>query len=313
MGINSPKVSVIIPTYNRAIHIGRAVESIFTQTYQDFEIIIIDDGSTDNTKDVLFGYHDRIKYIYQTNKGVSSARNRGIKEARGEYLAFLDSDDIWLPTKLEKQIKLFHKDPTIYLVYSYARYFDRDNNSDFIRPQHISKSFEDFLYAETVLPTSSVMLRKEAIDKVGLFDEQLPSIEDYDLWLRISQKFKVDFISEILVEKNNYPGNLSNNRVKMYVGQVGVCKNILTRFEKEIDKKKILEKEAKNHYLLAKEYYAQFLYKKAKDQLLAAIKIKSTIGKVFWCSRENIISKFIKLVKPYLFYLLLALRSKNEK
>src|SRR5690349_3602213 len=108
-----PKVSVIIPTYNRAQFIARAVDSVLEQTYKDFEIIVIDDGSSDNTQEILKAYEGKIRYVYQQNKGISAARNRGIQEAKGEYIAFLDSDDVWKPEKLSVQVAILDVNPHV--------------------------------------------------------------------------------------------------------------------------------------------------------------------------------------------------------
>ena len=296
-----PKVSVIIPSYNRAQSICEAIDSVLSQTSKDFEIIVVDDGSEDSTKEMLSRYGDKVRYFYQENKGVSAARNYGIREARGEFIAFLDSDDKWLSDKLEKQIDLFLKQPEVCLQYSYARYYDKEKNIEYLRPQHISISFEDFLYRNTVLPTSSVILRKSCFDEVGLFDENLPSIEDYDLWIRIAHKFKIGFIPSVLVEKFNYSTNLSKDKIKMYEGQIKVCQNILNRFPTEIDYSFINEKLVKQYYLLAKEQYIQGLYGKTVSNISSAVVIKLSIGRLFWSKTDNIFMKTYKIIKPYLF------------
>ncbi len=307
--MNMPKVSVIIPTYNRAKNLIQSIDSVMNQTYQDLEIIIVDDGSTDNTKEVLSKYDGKVRYFYQENRGVSAARNIGIKESRGEFIAFLDSDDSWLGNKLEQQMKLFQYDPSVSLQYSYARYLDKANNIEFIRPKNVSKSFKDFLYEDTVLPTSSVVLKKSVLEEVGMFDEGLPGIEDYDLWLRCSRKFKIGFIPETLVLKNNSSSNLSFNHSKMYIGYIKVCEKLLANLKTEIDSIFIKRRLAKNYYLLAKEQYLSNLSREALKNLLSALKTYPAVGVLFFVPKENQIKKSLKIIKPYLFLFTLLFKS----
>lgn len=181
------KVSVIIPTYNSGQYIRQAIDSVLAQTYQDFEIIVVDDGSTDNTADLLNPYQDRIRYIYQENKRLSGARNTGIRIAQGEYLAFLDADDIFLPHKLETQVKFFLQNPQIGLVSGGWVYMD--SNSNILREarpwDHTPRlDRQSLLYICPFLP-NSVLLRRRWVDLVDGFDESLQHVEDWDLWLRL--------------------------------------------------------------------------------------------------------------------------------
>jgi glycosyltransferase involved in cell wall biosynthesis len=190
-----PKVSVIIPTYNRADFIEDAVESVLCQTYKDFEIIIVDDGSTDSTKDVLQKFYNKIRYIYKNNGGVASARNTGIKHAQGEYIAFLDSDDLWLPERLKFGVRALDADKNIGLFFS-------DCNRVFNGERASRTYFNDYkpyagfvfrqLFMQCFIPTLTVILRKGCFKKAGMFNEELRSCEDYDMWLRISACFKID-------------------------------------------------------------------------------------------------------------------------
>jgi len=192
-----PKVSVIIPTYNRADFIEDAIESVLCQTYKDFEIIIVDDGSTDNTKDVLQKYHNKIRYIYKNNGGEASARNAGIKNAQGAYIAFLDSDDLWLPERLKFGVHALDSDKDIGLFFS-------DCNRVFNGERADKTYFDDYkpysgfifrqLYIQDFIPTLTVISRKECFQQVGIFEEKLTLCTDYDMWLRISSCFKIDYI-----------------------------------------------------------------------------------------------------------------------
>ncbi len=191
-----PKVSVIIPTYNRADFIEDAVESVLCQTYKDYEIIIVDDGSTDNTKDVLQRFHNKIRYIYKNNGGVASARNTGIKHAQGAYIAYLDSDDLWLPERLKFGVQALDSDKNIGLFFSDCHRVsngERDSKTYFDAYKPYSGFVFKQLYMQDFIPTSTVLVRKDCLRLSGMFDGNLPLCEDYDLWLRISTCFKINY------------------------------------------------------------------------------------------------------------------------
>ena len=225
------KVSVIIPTYNYAHYITEAVESVLNQTYKDFEIIVVDDGSTDNTKEVIRPYLNKIKYIYQQNSGPSAARNRGIKEAKGEYIAFLDADDIWLPQKLELQIKFIEKEKELGLVFSDMTCFNEKGilKKSFLKDipvfndlcieslSSIEKIISDDVFNALLqgnfIPTNTVIVKKECFDKVGLFDENLLFVEDRDMWLRIALAYRIGFIKLPLVKRRFHRRNINKGEI----------------------------------------------------------------------------------------------------
>jgi len=191
-------VSVIVPTYNRADLISETIESILNQTYKNFELIIVDDGSTDNTEKVIRKFKDnRIKYIKTDYSGVPARpRNIGIKKAKGEYIAFLDSDDMWLPEKLEKQIKVFQASNETAMLYTRFKTIEGDVISNRIFPENgMYKSGNMFksIYLRNLIACSSVMVKRSVLDQVGLFnaDPNLIAIEDADLWLRIALKYNI--------------------------------------------------------------------------------------------------------------------------
>jgi glycosyltransferase involved in cell wall biosynthesis len=190
-----PKVSVIIPTYNRASLLRHAIESVLGQTYDDYELIIVDDGSTDNTAEVVArNSSDKIIYVHQQNRGRSAARNHGIRIATGEYIAFLDSDDMFLSAKLESQVKVLDDNPAIGLVYSHAK--NVDENGDFLA-YHYEGDFSGRIYPEmlfiknNLITTPTVMVRASILSEVGGFDETLHICEDLDLWRRIARCHEV--------------------------------------------------------------------------------------------------------------------------
>ena len=195
------RVSVVIPTYNRYKPLKRALTSVFAQTYSPYEVIVIDDGSTDDTSNIQKDFPNII-YIYQKNSGVSSARNKGIKVAKSEWIAFLDSDDEWLENKLEMQVALHQEQQNILM--SYTQEIWLRNNIQVNIPKKFQKIGKDvFLENLTYcnLAPSSVMLHKKIFDEVGLFDESMEVCEDYDLWLRIALKFEIALVAKDLIKK----------------------------------------------------------------------------------------------------------------
>jgi glycosyltransferase involved in cell wall biosynthesis len=197
-----PLISVIIPTYNRGWIIKEAIDSVLAQDFKDFELIVIDDGSTDNTLDILNSFECKIKVLRQNNRGVSAARNRGIAAASGRLIAFLDSDDLWLPGKLTGQVDFFKSTPDVYICQTQEIWV---RNHVRVNPKKRHKKprgmiFESSLALCLVSP-SAVMLRRSLFEKVGGFDETLPACEDYDLWLRISCRYPVYLIETPLIIK----------------------------------------------------------------------------------------------------------------
>ena len=210
--MQNPIVSVIIPTFNRAEVVGRAVNSVLNQTFKDFECIVVDDGSTDETDSVLREFADKIKVVKTENSGVSAARNTGAKLAIGKYIAFLDSDDEWKAQKLQKQLDFMQKNG--YRISQTDETWVRNGkfvnkSAKYIRPS--GDIFYNCLEVCAVTP-SSVMMERELFFEYCGFDETIPVCEDYDLWLRMSLKEKFGLIDEPLIIK--YGGNadqLSNS------------------------------------------------------------------------------------------------------
>ncbi len=198
-----PLVSVIIPVYNRYQFLKEAIDSVLSQTFQNFELIIVDDGS-DNTSYLINNeYKDKIIYIrHKTNRGVAAARNSGIKVASGKLIAFLDSDDLWLPKKLEEQVIYMEKNPDILISQTEEIWI---RNGKRVNPKKIHKKEGGYIFERSLklclISPSSVIIRKELLDKVGLFDEELIAAEDYDLWLRITYRYHVGLLPKYLVIK----------------------------------------------------------------------------------------------------------------
>jgi glycosyltransferase involved in cell wall biosynthesis len=200
-----PKVSVIIPTYNRAEFLRSAVISVLNQTFQNFEIIVVDDASKDHTQEVVNSLSDkRIRYIrHEKNKRVSAARNTGIVHSKSDYVAFLDDDDEWLPAKLQKQLDLLEASPPIVGVVYTGIFVVEESSRKILAssfPRNRGNVFEEILTQNRIAQTSTFLLRKECFERVGLFDEDIDFGEDYDMWLRISKEFQFEYINELLVK-----------------------------------------------------------------------------------------------------------------
>lgn len=200
--MNKTFVSVVIPTYNAGVTVNASIESILRQTYRAFEIIVVDDGSTDDTQEKLQQYSDRIRYIYQENQERSSARNTGMAIAQGEFIAFLDADDTWLPYKLESQVQIMAADPEIALVYSQA-YLQAENGeivglTGGIFPDDPPEAFYRRLLLGNLIPSPTPLLRRSTVKQVGGFDLALRQGEDWDYWLRVARVGKVKGIPEPL-------------------------------------------------------------------------------------------------------------------
>ncbi len=214
-----PEVSVIIPTYNRALTIGKSIDSVLEQTYKDYEIIVVDDGSTDNTYEVLRPYWEKIHYVFKENWGISSARNLGLEIAKGRYIALLDSDDFWKPEKLQKQIECFNKHQEYGIIATRCITNTVDRNFNTIELKKIRRSgksgwiYKD-LFNKNFLRTSSVLIKKECFQKVGYFDESLPRCNDIDMWLRISRKYPVGFINSPLTIYTRRPKEIRRDNIE---------------------------------------------------------------------------------------------------
>jgi glycosyltransferase involved in cell wall biosynthesis len=204
----SPLVSVIIPTYNRGWIIKEAIESVLAQDFTDFELIVVDDGSTDDTFEILGGFGDALKVLRQSNRGVSAARNRGIETSAGRWIAFLDSDDLWLPQKLSRQVEFFNTHPDALICQTEEQWF---RNGRRVNPKLRHRKFSGMIFERSLelclVSPSAVMIRKRLFSEVGLFDESLPACEDYDQWLRVSCRIPVYLIDTALIIKRGGHGD----------------------------------------------------------------------------------------------------------
>ena len=195
-------ISVVIPSFNRKNTLSRSIDSVLKQTYKPSEIIVVDDGSTDGTRGFILSSYPNIKYFFQPKKGVSSARNKGILESSSEWIAFLDSDDEWMPQKLEKQKKQLEKHSGVFISHTNEIWI---RNGVRVNQMKKHQKYGGYIFDKCLdicrMSPSSVLIHKRVISDIGVFDETLQVCEDYDLWLRITSKYSVLFEKELLIIK----------------------------------------------------------------------------------------------------------------
>lgn len=287
-------VSVIIPAYNAEKFISEALDSVFAQTYRPIEVIVIDDGSTDRTAEIVKDYSIvkinktiktditkiELRYLYQENGGPSKARNTGIKAAKGEYIAFLDADDLWMSDKIEKQIQLFKKDPKIDVIFTDVKivrfkngkmedvfmFKNQNLNKDFFGHDYIVLNPLEKLLKMNFIPTSSVMAKKICFEGV-LFDEQRRYAEDWELWLKMSVLFNFGYINEVCVHKKERGDGLSSQSDSMLLSVIDVLEDFLMGNEScvslHISEKKL------SYYLRDIYKWAGYYFMRHKDNRLA--------------------------------------------
>jgi glycosyltransferase involved in cell wall biosynthesis len=217
MQTNTPLVSIIMPTYNAEKFISKSIQSVLNQTYQNWELIVVNDGSKDNTSKVVESFDDkRILLIKQKNSGVSKARNIGIKNAKGAYIAFLDSDDLWLKKKLEIQVNYMLNHPNIVLSYTYYNSFVGDDTvvkNKQLYPFKIN-NLNERLLVFNFIATLTVMVKSDVLKDIGGFDTQLFGPEDWDLWIKVSQKGNIGYINQNLALYREHDGGISKSKAR---------------------------------------------------------------------------------------------------
>jgi len=214
-----PRVSVIIPAYNAERYLRETLDSVMAQTWRDFEAVVVDDGSTDGTREIVRSYGEPVRLVEQANAGPSAARNRGVREARGELAAFVDADDVWLPEKLALQVPLFDAEGRVGLVYSRAEYMDEAGRP---LPTQQNPKPEGDVYLRLLegncVPTSSVVVRKACFEAAGGFAQDMVWAEDWHLWLRIARRHEFRVVDRVLVCHRSGGGSLSAQHEKAYLG-----------------------------------------------------------------------------------------------
>jgi len=245
-----PLVTVIIPTYNRDWILKEAIESVLSQDFDDFELIVVDDGSTDNTESIIDEYAGDIIVLRQDNHGVSAARNAGIACASGPLIAFLDSDDVWLPQKLTSQVDFFKSNPDALICQTQELWIRKGKR---VNPKNRHKKISGMIFKHSLplcmVSPSAVMMKKSLLDKTGLFDESLPACEDYDLWLRISSRYPVFLIdTPLIIKRGGHEDQLSKtpglDKYRIKALKKIISSDILSR-DQYTDAVKMLQKKCK--------------------------------------------------------------------
>jgi len=270
-----PKVSVIIPTYNCAKYLPEAIQSVLNQTYQDFEIIVVDDGSVDNTKEIvkefIKNYPNKIKYIYQENKGHATARNTAIRNSIGEYIAMLDADDLCTPRRLEKEVHILETEPNIAVIHANVTFISEDGKQLETPHRNIKylsgHIFKHILLRRAHIAMATVLVRKKCFESVGLFDENLTHLgaEDREMWLRIAKQYNFKYLDEVL----GYYRIRSNSSSRDVQRMVEARYYIIDKFCKNrpILKRKAL---AKVHQELAENLLVSKIYCESRKEYLNA-------------------------------------------
>ncbi len=234
--MTAPAVSILMPVYNGAAYVGQAIESALAQSYPDFELIIVNDGSTDNSAEMIRPYlaDPRIIYFERPNGGVAAARNAAIRIAKGRYIGFLDQDDLWLPEKLNLQVQYLDDHPDVGLVHASQSYIDSDG-------QHTRLPFDDGfakvsgwcfrdLFIRNRIAVLTVLARKSALDSVGPLNETIPGGDDYEMWMRISKHFPIGHLDQVLAHYRTHGSNVSNDNFRMTRTDLGAIQSILRRY-----------------------------------------------------------------------------------
>jgi glycosyltransferase involved in cell wall biosynthesis len=234
-----PRVSVVIPTFNRASLLREALDSVFAQTFTDYEVIVVDDGSTDGTPQMIERYNGRLRYIWQENRGPAEARNRGIAEARGEWIAFLDSDDMWHADKLARCMEYAGREPETAIVFHPMVEIDDAGNRVRGRSKRARAGrIVDDLFGHCFVHTPTVVVRRRVLDEVGGFDGSLTVCEDYQLWLRVATRFPFHMVSEPLAFRRLHQKRLSKSAMYRNMAQRA---EMLERFHDQLGGRTSLE------------------------------------------------------------------------
>ena len=299
------RVSVIIPAYNSASYIGNAIDSVLSQRGCSTEVLVIDDGSMDGTRDVVSNYGTRVQYIHQTNQGVAAARNEGLQLATGDFIAFLDSDDTWYPDKLAVQIDILNHHPECIATFSNFHVVDKNNEithrngiqQDYavfkVENNLLRSLFDkeiDGIYYGNLFPslflgnfinTSSILVRRGAILRAGYFDTTLVTQEDYDYWLRLSQAGQMAYIDQPLLTRSRIPGQLTgeDQKLQISVDVVTVTERYAEQAAQLLDSAIIRKRLGKKYCSLAINYLTINNKSAARKSLWKGLNLKGTRSK----------------------------------
>ncbi|MHA1630175.1 MAG: glycosyltransferase, partial [Candidatus Heimdallarchaeota archaeon] len=280
--------------------------SVLNQTFQDVEIVVVDDGSTDNTKDIINSYGEQVRYIYQENKGAASSRNTGIEASKGEYIAFLDSDDYYTAENLQKKLSLLESNSKIGWIYSDWQYIDNKGNyldNGSVRFNYRNKKlsgeiFEELFYKRNFIATDTVVIRRSVLEDIGFFDPTIPSQEEYELWLRVSARYPVCYINEPLVIVTIHPDSLSTDFSKWAYGNA----LIIDKIEKILPdnftvRKRIMDRmHADKYTFLARDFVQKRQFKNALNAYWQSIKHFPLQKRIYWL----LILLMVQFIKAHL-------------
>lgn len=314
-----PKISIVIPAYNVAMYIGETLESVFAQTCEDYEVILINDGSpdTEDFERAIQTYRARIIYLNQENRGASAARNTGLRAARGELIAFLDADDLWSPNYLEEQLKFIREDGCD-LACADARIFGaaEDPGRSYMdslmaaAPPQGRVTFLELVAAERSLITSGVVVRRELVLAVGLFDEALRNAQDFDLWLRLARHgARLAYHRKVLLSYRSRPDSLSGDTINSHQRELRVFDKIeqsydLTPAERREVTAVIRSRRALLEYELGKLYLVPGDFARARESFVKANNLQRS-----WKPR---LALWLTRIAPGLFRTLYVRRAQSN-
>ena len=298
-------VSVIIPTYSRTASLCRAIDSVLAQTYRDWELIVVDDGCpTDSISKVVSGYvarDPRIRYVQQPNGGSYRARNAGIAQATGTYIAFLDDDDEWTSEKLKTQVSLMESHPEVGLCYTFFQvYRECDGKLEATRqfPCFPATKFEELM--ETFLAPNSVMMRKACLDQIAWFDPQFPISADFDLWLRFVQRWQIRAIDQVgtvtVMDSREHEGG---NELAARRDGIRVLRNLKLRPECKHYKRLVMGQIARRYYLIGRIYLDQQNFGQAAKHFALAVLTDPLVGLTVRGPEEKGPKLFLRIFKSY--------------
>ncbi|MBI4432528.1 MAG: glycosyltransferase [Candidatus Omnitrophica bacterium] len=235
---NPPKVSIIIPNYNYGRFLGDALKGVLNQTFTDYEVIVVDDGSTDDSRSIIDRmmpvFKGRLRTVYQKNKGVYAARNSGLRMANGIFISFLDADDVWMPTALEHLVQSLERSQAG-VVYSDTEFFDNQTGRGFgatfkagsDKKPCMGQCLDELFMRGNFIPFMTTVVRREVFDAVGNFDESFRVAEDYEFWLRVSRRYPIGYVNEVLCRVRRHGENLTLKSVAQFRSQIRIIKRSL--------------------------------------------------------------------------------------
>lgn len=302
-------VSAIIPSYNSAVYIKDAIESILSQTYKNIEILIVDDGSIDNTRDVVVSYEKlypgKVRYLSQKNQGPGIARNNGIANANGEYIAFLDADDMWEVDKIKVQVESLESSETMHIshtdfVYMYKGGIIKPSEYSNKKKKNFSGDIFFSLFRENFIRTSTVMIKKDTFNQAGGFDPDLFMSEDYDLWLRITKgRSVVSYIDKPLLKVRLHESHMTGDAQRTYMWVNKVIEKSIASSSDMADKLKshLPYRLAKNHYTIGYKFFCDKKMAQARSEFIKSLRYKFKLSSVAYYLATFIDPKIVNFLK----------------